>query len=240
MNFERRPLYVDVYNKLSEYIIEQKLIAGDKIPAEIELAKMYNVSRGTVRQALLLLRENGIIYNVQGSGNFIAENINKVFTTGLESLKSIPISFSKEELNGEIFNLIYGLPNKHFKSKANVDVNSIIVDIHKRFFNSKGNNVGYTLSMISVYELKLFGIDLEDKEKVSAFIEDDVYKISSSTITNIVFSETGEFLSELFNVEQGTSVITIEEEFYNQKGEFFLLKRHSLLPNNFKFIIKRS
>ncbi|WP_078555600.1 GntR family transcriptional regulator [Bacillus alkalicellulosilyticus] len=46
---------------------------GDKLPPEIELCKMFNVSRTTVRLALQQLTLEGRIYRIQGSGSYVSE-----------------------------------------------------------------------------------------------------------------------------------------------------------------------
>ena len=48
------PLYVTVYETISEWLKEGKYKPGDKLPGENILAEQLNVSRGTLRQAMLL------------------------------------------------------------------------------------------------------------------------------------------------------------------------------------------
>ena len=59
------PLYVTVYETISEWLKEGKYKPGDKLPGENILAEQLNVSRGTLRQAMLLLQEDGFIVNQQ-------------------------------------------------------------------------------------------------------------------------------------------------------------------------------
>ncbi|SHH15985.1 GntR family transcriptional regulator [Virgibacillus chiguensis] len=68
------PLYRQIANKIKEDIIGSKLAKGDAIPAEAKLAKTYEVSRVTVRQAIKLLVEEGLLYSIQGSGTYVAHN----------------------------------------------------------------------------------------------------------------------------------------------------------------------
>lgn len=65
------PLYVTVYETISEWLKEGKYKPGDKLPGENILAEQLNVSRGTLRQAMLLLQEDGFIVNQQGRGNIV-------------------------------------------------------------------------------------------------------------------------------------------------------------------------
>jgi GntR family transcriptional regulator len=57
--------------------IEADIRAGlrphDPLPSERKLMATYGVSRMTVRQALTLLADDGLVYRVQGSGTFVAD-----------------------------------------------------------------------------------------------------------------------------------------------------------------------
>ena len=53
------------------HTIETEDFVNNKLPAESKLAAKYGVSVAVVREALLLLREDGIITKKHGSGNYI-------------------------------------------------------------------------------------------------------------------------------------------------------------------------
>lgn len=48
--------------------------AGERLPAERELAQRHRVSRTTVRKALAVLKEQGLIEQTVGSGTYVAEH----------------------------------------------------------------------------------------------------------------------------------------------------------------------
>lgn len=58
---EQRRVFQDVIDQIESAIIEGKLKAGDKLPAERELRKLFNTSRGSLREALRVLEEKGLI-----------------------------------------------------------------------------------------------------------------------------------------------------------------------------------
>lgn len=61
-------LYLQVAEELKRDLA--KLRYGEQIPPETELMERYNVSRGTVRQAVNGLVSNGYLYKVQGKGTY--------------------------------------------------------------------------------------------------------------------------------------------------------------------------
>lgn len=77
--------YVTVYNKLFKMITEGTFPEGSRLPSEPELSKSLGVSRATLRQALVLLQDDGLVNNIRGKGNFIVKStINK--NIGLETI----------------------------------------------------------------------------------------------------------------------------------------------------------
>jgi DNA-binding LacI/PurR family transcriptional regulator len=56
-----------------ERILDGRLLAGTRLPNDGELAAHYQISRDTVRQALALLVNEGLIERVQGRGTFVSQ-----------------------------------------------------------------------------------------------------------------------------------------------------------------------
>ena len=69
----------EVYNQIVLLISRGKLIPGDKIPSERELAADLGISRQSVREALNRAEIMGLIEVRQGEGSFILSSINKTF-----------------------------------------------------------------------------------------------------------------------------------------------------------------
>lgn len=81
-----RKIYESIIDQIKSDIIAGKLCTGEKLPPERELAKQFGVSRTSIREALRTLEILGVIESVQGSGNFIAGNIEKSLTESMSMM----------------------------------------------------------------------------------------------------------------------------------------------------------
>jgi GntR family transcriptional repressor for pyruvate dehydrogenase complex len=68
---KRQRMGDQLYGQIFEQIASGRLGEGTRLPAEIDLCKMFGVSRPVVRQALQRLRADGLVHARQGSGTYV-------------------------------------------------------------------------------------------------------------------------------------------------------------------------
>lgn len=109
-------------NSLQE-LIQKNIKKGiDKLPTEGELCKQYNLSRQTVRQALAILENNGLIEKRQGSGSYITG----LSSNSAENMIGILLSESQEYIYPGIIHDIQNTLYQHgYSSKLYVTQNRI-------------------------------------------------------------------------------------------------------------------
>lgn len=64
-----------VAEKIKSDIKAHKYKAGEKLPAEPELMKLYNVGRSSIREAVKILAISGFLKVQQGAGTFVNEDM---------------------------------------------------------------------------------------------------------------------------------------------------------------------
>jgi GntR family transcriptional regulator, transcriptional repressor for pyruvate dehydrogenase complex len=68
----RRWRLADVlYGQLLMRIVNGDVAEGDRLPSEAEIGKMFGASRPVVRQALMQLQTDGLVYARKGAGTFV-------------------------------------------------------------------------------------------------------------------------------------------------------------------------
>src|SRR5215475_4027606 len=64
-------LWRQVADGIERDIADGRFAAGERLPAEMEIAETYRVNRHTVRRALATLAERGLVRAERGSGTYV-------------------------------------------------------------------------------------------------------------------------------------------------------------------------
>lgn len=83
----RNPMYQQIADALREEIADGTMAPGDKLPTEAELREQYDVSRETVRKALGLLVNEGLVISARPQGHFVRRRQPMVFRPQAEFRK---------------------------------------------------------------------------------------------------------------------------------------------------------
>lgn len=71
------PLYEQICSYVKENIGSGKYVPGELLPSEADFQKKFGVSRITVRRALKILCEQGLLRSVQGKGTYVNDLYSK-------------------------------------------------------------------------------------------------------------------------------------------------------------------
>lgn len=180
--------YAKIYNRILRMIQDGMYSEGSKLMPESQLAQELDVSRSTLRQALALLQEDGIIESRQGVGNFIRKTSN-LKSTGLEKM-DIPIYKScNEEIESVEIEVLPGISTDYTQKIFNRKM-TVVLAIH-RYYKRKSQVYAYCFTHLASDVSYLNEIDLNDNNEVLNFIEKEVYSLGHSKRCDIeVVKET--------------------------------------------------
>lgn len=83
-----RPLYLQAEDALVQFLARTE--PGEQLPSEPQLAQKLGVSRSTLREALRVLKDKGLIVRRQGVGTFVQPQP-PLIPSGLETLESLDV-----------------------------------------------------------------------------------------------------------------------------------------------------
>jgi GntR family transcriptional repressor for pyruvate dehydrogenase complex len=106
-------IFQDVVEQIQEAIIQGHLKVGDRLPAERELKEMMQTSRSTLREALRVLEQKGLIEIKLGMGggavvkavssDLVAESLDLLIRSRQVSLRHI--AEFRERVEGDVVRL---------------------------------------------------------------------------------------------------------------------------------------
>jgi len=117
------PLYHQLAEILMTKINKGEYTPGDKITAETSLARMYQIGRPTVRQAIDILVRKGLVERRRGSGTFVTNGKKEI---DLFSLVGTTSAFQKKHIKIQVETLadislktnVKGIENPFYKKRA--------------------------------------------------------------------------------------------------------------------------
>lgn len=92
MTTDQTPAYRAISDSIRNDILAQRLVPGDRLPVETELAERFSVSRSTVREALRELASQNLVVTTRGAtgGTFVVvpstDSLAQSLTIGIEMM----------------------------------------------------------------------------------------------------------------------------------------------------------
>lgn len=217
--------HVKVYDRLYEQIQNGVYPAGSQLPSEITLAEQMGVSRMTLRKALSLFIEDGIIKNVPGVGHFICSP-EKKNSNVLDMSKIIhPIrAYCTDTPDATEFDFRIEPPTRSIRDTLEQYTPAVV--IADRWYKKRNIPFAYSLSFLPIECIADRQINLNHPEELLSFLETECYEKIFSCRRVFSHSTAGNFTAKNYTLSQHDSFLLIQETLYRQDGKIILSSKH--------------
>lgn len=230
--------YVAAYEQIHDMIKRGEIRPGEKLPSENELTAMLKVSRGTVRQALILLREGGLIYNHQGKGNFLRAGTGRE-RGGLEQVHSSPERCATVPIESRSLTVEYYPSTPTMQEYLEREESTLLAQFHVTLY-AEGMPVAYRLCFVPFEHLEQAGVNLDSDEQLLAFLDGFVEEQVVSGSMEMSCVEARESVAERLERTPGTPLLLFSETMRRKNGRVALYSKGYFDPNYFCFSIQRT
>lgn len=236
-------------NRIREMIHNGTLTPGSQLPNELELAEAMGVSRGTVRAALSLLQQQGLLWRRQGIGTFVSEtpllenrlDLNFSYTELIRSLghkagcrilecKALPA----EEMYAERLEVDPGKLLVYIRRIRTADEQVVVasIDIFRHDLLSQGIN---KLTIEALRNL------LCEKVSLYRIFEDDLHQQIEYGITRLrpIVADTQLIRRFELDIPKDSPVLYMEQIDYGRNRQPLILSYEYHLANYSTFTIYR-
>jgi GntR family transcriptional regulator len=229
------PIYFQIKNTLKSKILSSELNADTLLPSEAQLAKQYNISRGTARQALSELTKEGLAYRARGKGTFVSDG------AGLRELR----------FKGTIENLIVSgregqtrvleykevLPPSHVAKFLGIEETQHVFELGVVFSSSKGPT-RYTLTYFPPDLGKTISRDeLKESTEILSFVENKLETKLHHARQSININLADKTVAEYLSVAPETPIFVMERRFLARDGSPLFMSISFCRPDLYKFRI---
>ncbi|MFL8906260.1 GntR family transcriptional regulator [Helcococcus kunzii] len=209
----KQPLYVQIYEILYKKIKDGKFDSGEKLPGEKQLAEELSVSRGTLRQALLLLQEDGLIINKHGSGNFVTKKLN-LFNSGLERSSIIGKKYSNHECDIILDSIKYQPSTEVVRKNLKLTDNNL-VSIFEISFVINNVVIGFSDVFIPYENLVKDNVKLNDNNVLKKYVINYIENKVVRSRINIRIIEPRDRILQKLNIEKNEPIFCFYEIMYD-------------------------
>jgi GntR family transcriptional regulator len=229
-------LYFQLKNIIKSKILSNEFKAQERLPSEAELCAEYTVSRATVRQALLELEKEGLIYRDRGRGTFVTDGV------GLKQLA----------LKGTVENLIAsgrGTRIKVLEYKEALPSSRLT-----KIFRLEGTQNVFQLELVRRFRKGPFGYsfiylpprlgrivprnELTERTEIITFLEKKMNKRVHRASQTINVGLVDEVVAKNLLIKPKSPVLIIEREYYARDGSIMFASLNYFRPDLYKYRIE--
>ena len=124
------PAYIQIHDQIKSEIDQKIWKIGERLPSERDLAEKFQVSRMTLRQAITLLVEEGVLERRVGSGTFITSTRVQEKMRGTTSFTEIMKSQGKEP-SSQVISYRKTIPSLQEVDKLGIDKTDTIIRMER-------------------------------------------------------------------------------------------------------------
>jgi len=234
-----QPLPLIARDKIEEIIQNNRLVPGDRLPTETKLAQMLGVSRITVREALRLLEEDGIIIRRRGRGTFV-RHLGLIIRNPLEVNTSVTEVIESKGLKADTvwFKLDRTKADKMIAEKLKIGVASPVI-ILERVRTANGKPAVYTLDVLSENIVGKMQVLKEFDGSLSKFLEEKYNQKIEYSVGRITPILPRSYILRKLKIRKLSPLLLVEEVDYNLEDKPIIYGREYWDPNILEFTIFR-
>lgn len=218
-NSQKGPKYYRIYENLLKKIQDGQFEDNDRFPSDTELVEEFDVSRGTVREAVKMLLMQGYLVRKQGKGTFVTykkiEQNSDVLIGFSELMKRHNIKPSAKIMLKEIIE-----PPAEVKSLMQLKDSEKIVHIIRVRYGDELPLIIERSYFNYKYFKPIYSMDLENNSIFGLLYENTDTKLGEA-IQRIEAISTGKEEERMLNVPVNTPLLLLKRLIQTKSGEHF-------------------
>lgn len=227
--------YIELYSNIKKDILNNNYPDGTRLPTQETLSTKHGVSRITLKRALTLLENDGLIYTQQGSGTYIRRNTYQKNDNllPLDLPVGLTESYHNRNISSKVLFFDARLPYDNEQKELSIEQYSPVYEFKRiRFTNSQPYSFEHVIIPCYIVELnhQVIETSLYNYLKKKDIILTDAIRVVSARMAD-------EEISSALNINIKEPVLVIEQKASDQRGRVFELSTSYFIHSESKFLL---
>jgi GntR family transcriptional regulator len=231
------PVYFQIRNTIKDWIANREYSYGDRIPSENELAKLFNVTRLTVRQGIAMLAQEGLLVRKRGEGTFVTKDKNLIRSLGLEFtgfMDDLFYEVSRTKTKSVVIDKI--TCPKSVREKLELSGDEVVRIKRVRLLNDK--IFAYTFNFLPPE----IGLQISEKELMKKpllkILEQDIGIEFEEALQTIEASFADQETAAQLEIATGSPILFVERIMYAKNKKPIELVQTSYRGDQYKYVVR--
>ncbi|MFA9414516.1 MULTISPECIES: GntR family transcriptional regulator [unclassified Streptococcus] len=230
------PAYMIIRDELKKQVDERKWSVGDRLPSERDLAEAFGVSRMTLRQAVTLLVDEGVLERRVGSGTYVASRRVQEKMRGTTSFTEIVTSQGRLP-SSRLISYQRKVASETECQQLGLSAGEQVIRMERVRY---ADNLPLVYEVASITEKLIKGVDRKDiTEHFFQTLTANGYAIGKSQQT--IYAKTAsERVASYLDVTKGHAILALTQVSYFTDGQPFEYVRSQYVGDRFEFYLENN
>jgi GntR family transcriptional regulator len=233
------PVYHQIKQTIRSWLINKEYSPGQKIPSEMDLMKLFDVSRFSIRQAISQLVQEGFLISKRGEGTFVSNNEKLIDSFNAEFrgfLDDILPHDSPLETRSVVMTRLS--PSRLVKEKLELDDGTREVMQIERVRFLRGRHFTYTINYLPMDIGGRVSASELYKKPLMQILEQDLGIRFTDAIQTMEASFANQDVAAKLAIASGSPILFVEKIMYAHKHRPLELFHSSYRGDLCKFIVR--
>lgn len=238
---EKPPLHRQVQQYLLTLIEQGTYQPGEQLPSEVDLAAQLGVSRPTLREALYILEQEGVIVRKHGVGTFVASGYSSRLESGLERLESLLTWAARRGLDVQIRDLSVDAVEAKNELAERLDIEQGMLLTHvRRTLLVEDDPVAYLEDFVPSEILPVEQVDDTFTGSVLDLLMQQQSPDVRKGLVEITALSADQSLALRLGTQAGRAILLLKETLFDDKHTPIGFSYNYFVPDRFRFWLVRS
>lgn len=238
---QSQPKFLNIYNTSYEEIQLGKFPSEQALPTEKLLCERFDVSRMTLRQAIKLLVEDGVIESVRGKGHIIIAQSRTHHTSSVTLLQHPLHQMSRYSMTLGSLNYRVDLQS-NYTNHLFPHHPSAVIALERYYFkkdNQSSKADAYCFTFLPLNVVDAYQINTQSLNEMEQFVETTIYQSANQSDLKFSTTKGPHFKNNQYEFDAKSSCWLVVESIYSHPDSPILVNKWYLPQENTDIIVSR-